>query len=133
MRSTAAWATHPRNYRDCEWMAIHTGELLLGHTLDFFWGYFVVTAGQLASVLPRVRSHDWGMQAEIVLQLRAQLTTREVDWLAWEVPFFEGGDAAALKQARENSLAETRKRLDYVIPTLQILLESVNHFKREDE
>jgi hypothetical protein len=124
MRSTAAWATHPRNYRDCEWMAIHTGELLFGRTLDFFWGYFVVTAGQLASVLSRVRSHDWGMQAEIVLQLRAQLTTREVDWLAWEDPFFEGGDAAALKQARENSLAETRKRLDYVIPTLQILLES---------
>src|SRR6185436_12693922 len=34
-RSPAAWATHPRNYREAEHLAIKVGELLYGCYFDF--------------------------------------------------------------------------------------------------
>jgi hypothetical protein len=44
-----------------------------------------------------------------------------VDWLVWEDPFILNRDAAELKQEREQSLAETNKRIKYVLPMLETL------------
>jgi hypothetical protein len=67
------------------------------------------------------------MVAEMILKLQHDIQTREVDWLAWEDPFIEGRDADELKRERENSLAETRKRLSYVLPMVELLTQfSVN-------
>ena len=121
-RSEAAWQTHPRNYRAAERMVTTAGELLFGQTLDFAWCHLVVRAGQLAEILPRVHRPDMSMVAEIVLHLMSsRLHTQAVDWLAWEDPFMEGRDAQELRQEREASSQETRKRLAYVIPMLQLL------------
>ena len=63
------------------------------------------------------------MLGEMVLLLLDLLSTKEVDWLAWEDPFILGRDPQELKVERENSIGETRKRLAYVIPTLALLYE----------
>ena len=123
MRSKSAWSTHPHNYYECEMMDTHAGELLFGRTLDFCWCHCAATASQLRPVLRHIHSHDFGVQAELALLLRGQLTTRQVDWLSWEDPFLLGRDPQELKAERENSLEETRKRLGYVIPIMQVLLE----------
>jgi len=44
-----------------------------------------------------------------------------VDWLAWEDPFIFNRDADELRHERENSLAETQKRLAYVLPMIETL------------
>lgn len=64
------------------------------------------------------------MIAELVLNLKDKIQTQAVEWLAWEDPFIYGRDAQQLKQEREQSIAETRKRLAYVIPMLQLLEET---------
>jgi len=44
-----------------------------------------------------------------------------VDWLAWEDPLILSRDANEYKLERENSLAETNKRLNYVLPMIETL------------
>jgi hypothetical protein len=123
-RSEAAWATHPRNYRDLEHMVTRAGELLFSRSFDWCWCHMALTAGQLASILPQVHGHDMSVLAEMVLALKDQLVTVDVDWLAWEDPFLFGRDPDALRREREASPAETHRRIGYVIPSLQVLYES---------
>jgi hypothetical protein len=120
-RSARAWATHPTNYRELEGLLTTAGRLLFGESLDFAWCHLAVGAGQLREIMPHVRNPDLSMLAEMALLLRGTLRTQEVDWLAWEDPFIEAQPAEALKRAREASRAELRKRLGYVIPSLQLL------------
>lgn len=122
-RSNAAWQTHPQNYREIEQMAIRVGEFALGRALELTWCHLVVQARQLRAVLPRVRNADLSMLAEIVLHLKEQIHTRDVDWLAWEDPFIHSRDAEQLRSEREESPEEAPKRLAYVIPVLQLLAE----------
>ena len=125
-RSPAAWATYPRNYREFEHFAITVGQILFGRYLDFAWSHLTLQAGQLKKILPQLKQRDFSVLAEIVLLLEDQLTTKEVDWLAWEDPFIDGRDPAQLRLERENSRQETHKRLNGMMPFLQLLLESIN-------
>ena len=63
------------------------------------------------------------MLAEFVLLLRNEIGMETVGWLAWEDPFILSLDSEGLRRDREQSAAESRKRLAYVIPTLQLLLD----------
>jgi len=126
-RSAAAWSTHPANYRTAEQLVTTAGQLLFGRTLDFSWCHLVIRADRLGAIIPRTKRPDMSMMAEIVVQAMKQpISTKDVDWLAWEDPFLTGCDACQLKQEREASLLETRKRLAYVIPMLQILDAATN-------
>jgi hypothetical protein len=120
-RSDSAWATHPKNYFELESFVTDIGQTLFGKTLDYGWCHFVIQAGQLREVMPLIKKHDLSMVAEMILHVQADVKTREVDWLAWEDPFIEGRDANELKRERENSLAETGKRLSYVLPMVELL------------
>lgn len=120
-RSAAAWRSHPRYYRELEGMITRVGELLYGRALDFAWCHLALSAGQLRRILPLVRNHDMSVLAEMVLLLRDEITTREVDWLAWEDPLILGVDARQLKRERERNTDDVRKRLSYVLPMLQVL------------
>jgi hypothetical protein len=122
-RSERAWRTHPRNYRAVEQIATQVGEMLFDRSLELAWCHLVVQSGQLAKVLPRVERSDLSMLAEVLLGLGDCVRTRDVDWLAWEDPFINGREADGLRREREASVAETRKRLSYVIPKLQVLVE----------
>ena len=123
-RSIRAWESHPQNYRAVEHIATQVGELLLNQALDFAWCHLAIEAQHLKAILPRIKSHDFTILAEIVLQLRDELTVVDADWLAWEDPFIFATAAATFKQTRETSLAETRKRLRFLIPVLQLLLDT---------
>ena len=126
-RSAAAWQTHPRNYQAIEAMVTVIGEGYLGKTLDFAWCHLVAQAGQLRTILPQVKRHDLAILAELVLLLAPVIQTREVDWLAWEDPFILGRDAQQLKQEREQSPAETQKRLAYVLPMIELIQAAMGH------
>lgn len=120
-RSAAAWETHPRNYHDLEQMVTTAGEWLFGKSLDFAWCHLALQARQLQQILPLLTRRDLAMFCELVLALRDEFKTKDVDWLAWEDPFIFGRNSLELKREREQSPSETRKRLAYVIPMLQLL------------
>lgn len=120
-RSESAWATHPKNYFELENFVTTVGQTLFNQTLDYGWCHLVIQAWQLGEIMPRVKKHDISMVAEMILHIQADVKTREVDWLAWEDPFILGRDAGELKLERENSLTETRKRVAYVLPMVEMM------------
>jgi hypothetical protein len=122
-RSTAAWETHPRNYREIENMITRAGEWLFHKTLDFAWCHLAVQAGQLAEALPHTRQSDLSIVAEIVLEMLESANTKDVDWLAWEDPFILNSDPQKLKKERENDPSETRKRLAYSLRMMQVIYQ----------
>jgi hypothetical protein len=124
-RSKKAWDTHPSNYRLIEEMVVQTSELVLKRALDLTWCHLAISAGQLGSILPWLKRRDLVMLGEMVLLMENKLSTQDVDWLAWEDPYILGRDPDQLKAEREASETETRKRLSYVIPTLQLLYEAI--------
>jgi hypothetical protein len=124
-RSKAAWDTHPSNYREFEAILTHVGRLLFKKDLDFAWCHLAIQAGQLGAVLPHLKNTDMSVLTEMVVRLRDQVQTKDVDWLAWEDPFIYSRDARELKAEREGSNAENRKRLAYVIPMLQVLYGAI--------
>ncbi len=123
-RSELAWQTHPRNYRDIEGIVTTAGEWLFGKSLDFAWCHIVLQAKQLSEIVStiEVNDHSFGFVAEIVLAIREEAQTKDVDWLAWEDPFISNSNPQTLKQEREASVGETQKRLGYVIPMLQAIV-----------
>ena len=124
-RSAAAWATHPRNYREIEAAITTAGRWAFGRELDLAWCHLAVQAGVLKEVLPAVHNPDMSMMAEIVVQLVKEIRTEEVDWLAWEDPFILGREANELFRERENSLEETRKRLSYALPMMEVIRKGI--------
>jgi hypothetical protein len=129
-RSARAWGTHPQNYTDIEQFVTRIGRGLFGLDLDYAWCHIVVCAGQLRETMPLVRNRDLSMVAEMILRLQHRIHTRDVDWLAWEDPFILGRDGAELKRERENSLAETEKRLAYAFPMIDALTRFAKNGKK---
>lgn len=126
-RSEAAWQTHPCNYRKLEQIPTTIGEMLFGKTLDFAWCHLVIQAHLLQQTIPLIKRRDLSFFAEFSLALRNEVQMREVDWLSWEDPFIMSYNPEQLKLAKEQSADETRKRLSYVIPILQLLAAANDH------
>jgi hypothetical protein len=124
-RTPTAWASYPKNYREIEYLAIRVCEFLFGKYLDAAWSHLVIRADQLQQILPQIKSHDFGLLTEVVILLKDNLQTQDVDWLAWEDPFIFSRDLEELRVERENSRDETYKRLRWLKPSMQILLDSV--------
>ncbi|SRR6266498_2782521 len=120
-RSQLAWETHPQNYRELEGIVTKVGKNLFGKELDYGWCHIAVQARQLREIMPLVKNPDLSMVAEMIFYMQDNIKTCDVDWLSWEDPFIFSRDALELKQERENSLAETNKRLRYVIPMIETL------------
>ncbi len=123
-RSQKAWQTHPQNYYGIESVATQVGEILFDKSLDFAWCHLAIQAHQLREILPHVRNHDLSILAEIVLLLKDKIKTQAVDWLTWEDPFIFSREPEQFKQELENSSQESYKRLKYILPVIQLLLES---------
>ncbi len=121
-RSEQAWSTYPQIYRQIEDLIIQVGEILFSETYEFAWSYMVMRAGQLKTLLPKIKSHDFGILIEVVLMLREQLVRKPVDWLAWEDPYIFGRDPDEMRRARDNSKEETYKRLRGMLPFFEHFL-----------
>ena len=115
-RSSAAWETYPQNYYEIEHLVIKAGRLIFGRYLDFAWSYLVLRAHTLRAILPEIESEDFGILIEIVLLLRKQLHTKNVDWLAWEDAYILGRGDEELRTERACSAKETYKRLQALLP-----------------
>ena len=120
-RSEAAWATHPYNYYQLEQMVTQVGQWLFGKQLDFAWCHLALQAQQLQQMIPHIHRRDISLVAEFTLAGKDIIKTKDVDWLAWEDPFIFDRDPQQLKVEKEKSVEETQKRLNYVIPILQLL------------
>jgi hypothetical protein len=127
-RSTQAWHTHPTNYRRLELMVTELGEVLFNQTLDFAWCHLAVKSQDLMHILPKIKHPEMAMVAEIVVHLRDRIHTKDVNWLSWEDPFVLDVEAEILKVEREKSSTEVRKRLNYVLPMLQLLKDAYGPF-----
>jgi hypothetical protein len=130
-RSQGAWETHPQNYRELEGIVTTVGRNLFGKELDYAWCHIAVQAGQLREIMSLVRNLDLSMVAEMIFYLQDNIKTRDVDWLAWEDPFVLSRKANELKRERENSLGETKKRLNYVLPMIETLTRLSNTERNE--
>jgi hypothetical protein len=120
-RSKLAWETHPQNYRELEGIVTTVGKNLFGKELDYGWCHIAVQAKRLRELMPLVKNSDLSMVAEMIYYMQDNIKTCDVDWLSWEDPFIFARNAAELKRERENSLAETNKRLRYVLPMIETL------------
>lgn len=129
-RSALAWETHPQNYRELEGIVTTVGRNLFGMELDYAWCHIAVRAGQLCEVMPLVKNPDLSVVAEMIFYMQDEIKTRDVDWLAWEDPFIFSRDAIELKHERENSLAETKKRLKYILPMIETLTRFANNGRK---
>jgi hypothetical protein len=126
-RTPIAWSSYPKNYREIEHLAIKLGEFLFGKYIDVAWSHLVIQASQLQAILPYLKSRDFGILAEVVLLLKETLITKDVDWLSWEDPFIYSRSSEELMWERDNSIEETQKRLRWLKPIMQVLLESIEN------
>ena len=124
-RTEAAWQTFPEHYRIIEHYAIDTGKLLFNKYYDFACSHFAMPAKTLQNVIPGIKGHDFDILLEIILAVREQLITKDVDWLEWEDPFVLQVDAEILRKQRDNDPQEYKKRLTYIIPFLEILYNAM--------
>jgi len=124
-RSEKAWRSHPRNYFALEQMVTQVGKFLFGKELDFGWCHLALQAHRLKTILPFIQNRDLSMVAEMVLLLRDEIRSKDVDWLGWEDPYIYARNPTELKTEREQSKEEVRKRLSYVIPMLKLLYKAV--------
>jgi hypothetical protein len=122
-RSPRAWDTHPRTYHAIEAMITRAGEVLFGSTLDYAWCHLAIRAGRLARLLQQVEGiPDYTFMTLMVMLLREEIITRDVDWLAWEDPFMLGRDPAELKATQEDNPADWEKLLGYAQAMVRVLL-----------
>jgi len=120
-RSEYAWKTHPKVYRRIEGIVTTVGKNLFGIVLDYAWCHMVIQSKQLGRIIPFVNHPEISMVAEMAYHLQDNVKTRDVDWLAWEDPLVLNRDADELRAERENSTVEINKRLNYVLPMIEML------------
>ena len=125
-RSPAAWATHPSNYREVEQMITQMGHMLWGLSIEWSPGALLMSPSTVQMVLQSSVSPSfaiWGEWILLALTHHIGLTQKSVDWLTWEDPYWEQTDVQALKHRRESSQDETRRRIAWNTPILQLFTE----------
>jgi hypothetical protein len=105
-------------------MVTEVGSLLFGRALDFAWCHLALSAARLRVALERTSRNDLSFVAEIILAIREDVLIRDVDWLAWEDPFILSREPDELRREREASEVETRKRLAYALPMMELLAQA---------
>jgi hypothetical protein len=123
-RSRKAWQTHPRNYWAIESMGTEVCERLYGLNLDLFWCDYALKNNDLKQIIPKVKTHDLRILIELIWSVKDKLKVEEVDWLSWEDPFIFEKNEKDYKKEREQGEDEKKKRLGYVIPAIEMVLDN---------
>jgi hypothetical protein len=125
-RTPAAWATHPANYKEVEGMTTRLGELLFGRTVDWCPCALILSTPISRAIVQQSNVHTYAVWAEWLLlaaQQGATIASTEVDWLAWEDPFWEHVDAQELKRAQERDPHQIVKRIQMHAPIALLMTE----------
>jgi hypothetical protein len=131
-RTPAAWATHPANYREVESMTTRLGELLFGSTVDWCPCALILSASVAQAIVKGSNNPTYAVWTEWLLlaaQHGAAIASTEVDWLAWEDPFWaratgmEHVDAAELRRAQESDPLQVVKRIQMHAPIALAMAE----------
>jgi hypothetical protein len=125
-RSPSAWDSHPANYREMEEMVSRAGEWLYGEYLELGLCALLLSRASADVIAQQSVSPLVAALGEWILIAMANdipITTVKVDWLAWEDPFWEGIAPHVLKEQREHSPQETRKRITMMSPFMLLMTE----------
>jgi len=125
-RSPAAWATHPDNYREVEGMTTRLGELLFGSTVDWCPCALILGANVSRFIVRESNNPTYAVWPEWLLlaaKYGATIASTEVDWLAWEDPFWQQITPQELKHAQENDPLQVVKRIQMHVPMALLMAE----------
>ena len=125
-RTPAAWATHPANYKEVEGMTSRLGELLFGSTVDWCACALIFGADVSRAIVKSSNNHSYAVWAEWLLlaaQQGATIASTEVDWLAWEDPFWEQVDGESLRRVQESDPQQVVKRIHMHAPVALLMAE----------
>jgi len=113
-RSKSAWSTHPSNYEHIEKHITKMFSYLLHKELDLNFCALTIKTEKAKIILKNSVSNSYNVAGEWIIDAltdKMSLTTKKVDWLSWEDPYWEKISPTKLKTIRENSSEETYKRL----------------------
>jgi hypothetical protein len=131
-RTPAAWATHPASYKEVEGMTTRLGELLYGSVVDWCPCALILSAAISRAIVQDSNNLTFAVWAEWLLLAAQQgttITSTEVDWLAWEDPFWARADAKArvdaqaLGRAQERDPRQIVKRIQMHAPIALLMAE----------
>jgi len=125
-RTPAAWATHPASYKEVEGMSTRLGELLFGRTVDWCPCALLFSAEISRGILAESSNPSYAVWTEWLLLAARQgaaIASTEVDWLAWEDPFWEQVDSQAYRRAQNTDPNQIVKRIHMQAPIALVLAE----------
>ncbi|MBL7064717.1 MAG: hypothetical protein ISS49_11020 [Anaerolineae bacterium] len=125
-RSQSAWDTHPSNYREIEQMVSRMFEFLCRKFIELMPCALLLSCSAANTVLSQSISPSYEVWAEwILLAMKNSIpiTTKKVDWLAYQHPYWEQVEPDILKQEREASREETVKRIKMNMPVAFLMVE----------
>lgn len=125
-RTPAAWQTHPVNYKEVEGMTTRLGELLFGSTVDWCPCALILSAPIALGIVEQSVNSTYAVWAEWLLLAARQgapIASTEVDWLAWEDPFWSQTEVEELKRAQENDPLQVVKRIQMHAPIALLMAE----------
>jgi hypothetical protein len=125
-RSEAAWDTHPANYHEVENMMSRMLELLYGRSIEVMPCALLMNRSAASTIMEQSTSPGFEVWAEwtlLAIKNNVTVTTKQVDWLAWEHPHWEKIDPAELRRSRETSRDEAAKRIAMHARVMSLLTE----------
>jgi len=125
-RSRAAWDTHPSNYREIEQMVSRMFEFLCGKFIELMPCALILSCSVANTVLSQSISPSYEVWAEwtlLAMKNSVPTTTKKVDWLAYQHPYWEQIEPDILKLEREASREETIKRIKMNMPVAFLMVE----------
>jgi hypothetical protein len=125
-RSPSAWDTHPSNYREIEQMVSRMFELLCGKFIELMPCALLLSCSVANTVLSQSSSPSYEVWAEwtlLAMKNGIAITTKKVDWLAYQHPYWEQVEPDKLEREREASREETVKRIEMNVPVALLMTE----------
>ena len=125
-RAQIAWNTHPANYREIEQMVARMFELFCGRSIELMPCALLLSYDAASAILSQSTSPHcqvWSEWILLAMKNGIPVTTRKVDWLAWEHPYWDNVDPDELRRCWESSPDEVIKRIKMNVPVASMLTE----------
>lgn len=125
-RSQTAWSTHPQNYQYIENTVSKFFKMISGRLIELNPCAIITNKKIAKTALDQSINQTWAVIGEWILssiKSGVDITTKKVNWLAWEDPFWEKSDLKNYKIQVEGNREETIKRIKSNLPFMALLVE----------